>query len=98
MKAGKKRAVVVTTEHRGVFFGYVVNDKKSPAEIELSEARMCVYWSVATRGVLGLAAKGPQKGCRITGAIPKMTAYKVTAVLDCAPEAVTAWESGAWTN
>jgi hypothetical protein len=92
----KERAVVITTEHRGVFFGYVANEKKAPAEIELEKARMCVYWSSDVKGVLGLAATGPTKGCRVTHSIPKFTAYKVTGILECSPEAVEAWEKGAW--
>ena len=94
-KENKKNAVVVTTENRGVFFGYVKSDK-SPASIILKDCRMCVFWSSETRGVLGLAATGPQKGCRITHSVPEMTAYKVTAVLKCTPEAAEKWEAGIW--
>ncbi len=92
----KGKPVVITTEARGVFFGYVVEGNKLPIEIELEQARMCIYWSTETKGVLGLASTGPGKGCRITHPIPKLTAYKVTAVLDCSPEAVEAWEKGVW--
>ena len=91
-----KRAVVVTTEKRGVFFGYVEDDSKSPAQITLSQTRMCVYWAAETKGVLGLAATGPLGDCRITHAIPSMTAYQITAILDCSPEAVQKWEEGIW--
>lgn len=92
-----ERAVVVTTEHRGVFFGYLEKGAdKSPESIELRNCRMCVYWSAETKGVLGLAATGPVRGCKITHQVPKMIAYKITAVLDCAPEAVAAWEAGIW--
>lgn len=91
-----KRPVVVTTEFRGVFFGYVADDTKMPERIDLESARMCVYWSADVKGVLGLAATGPSKDCRVTHAIPKMTAYKVTAILDCSPEAAEKWEQGVW--
>lgn len=91
------KPVVVTTEHRGVFFGYVETEPtKLPAEIELTKARMCVFWDVTTKGVLGLAANGPSEHCKITHAIPKMTAYKITSVLDCSPEAAEKWEKGVW--
>lgn len=92
----KQKAVVVTTEHRGVFFGYVANDKKAPAEIELEKARMCVYWSSDVKGVLGLAATGPSNSCRVTHAVPTFKAYKVTGILECSPEAVEKWEKGVW--
>lgn len=91
-----KEAVVVTTENRGVFFGYVIDQKKVPSEITLKDARMCVYWSAATKGVLGLASTGPANGCKITSSVPEMVAYKVTAVLKCSPEAVEVWERGIW--
>lgn len=91
-----KKPVVITTEHRGVFFGYVEDDSNSPSEITLSNCRMCVYWSVETKGVLGLASNGPKEGCKITHSVPQMKAYKVTAILDCTPEAAEAWEKSLW--
>lgn len=91
-----KRPVVITTEHRGVFFGYVLDDSKLPTEVTLEGARICVYWSADVKGVLGLAATGPSKNCRISHAVPKFTAYKVTAVLDCTPEASEKWEQSLW--
>ena len=96
MNANELKPVIVTTEHRGVFFGYVGDRSKAPSEIEIEKARMCVYWSNDVKGVLGLAATGPTKGCRVTHAVPKFTAYKVTGILDCSPEAAEKWEQGAW--
>jgi hypothetical protein len=32
------RAVVVTTEHKGVFFGYVADESKLPAQVTLTQA------------------------------------------------------------
>ena len=91
----KGTAVVVTTEHRGVFFGYVKTDL-SPTEITLRDARNAVYWSQSVHGVLGLAANGPKKDCRIGPAIPEITLWKITAVMACTPEAVSAWEGEKW--
>lgn len=91
-----KKPVVVTTEHRGVFFGYVEDDSKLPSEITLTNARMCVYWNSSIKGVLGLAAVGPDKDCRIGHSIPKFTAWKITSVSDCTPEATENWEKGPW--
>lgn len=92
----KKDAVVVTTKNRGVFFGYVVDNKKSPAEITLEQVRMCVYWDTATKGVLGLSATGPTSGCRITHAIPQAKLYEVTGIFKCSPEATENWEKSVW--
>src|SRR6185437_2017311 len=63
-KTTKRQPVVVTTEHRGVFFGYLLEDK-SPDRVILEDARMCVYWSAKVHGVLGLAATGPDKDSRV---------------------------------
>ncbi len=37
------KAVLVTTNYRGVFFGYIKNDKKLPNEITLTGVRNCLY-------------------------------------------------------
>ena len=90
----KKRFVVVCTEFRGVFAGYVEDATADP--ITLTDAHMCVYWSQDTKGVLGLAATGPTKSCKITKPVPSMKAYKVTAVLDATEEAEKAWQNTPW--
>lgn len=40
----EKQAVLVTTVHRGVFFGYASAGVKDKA-ITISNARNCIYWS-----------------------------------------------------
>lgn len=86
--------IVVTTAHRGVFFGYGIPTDKPTIRIE--KARMCVYWDAETRGINGLAANGPGKGCRVSPAIPGMTLRDVTAVFECSDEAAKAWENQPW--
>ena len=93
-----KKAVVITTKQRGVFFGYVEDDSELPKEVTLSSARMCIYWSSDTRGVMGLAATGPLADSRVTPKIPEFTCYEVTGVLKCEPEAVKQWEEGSWSS
>lgn len=66
------KPVLVTTEFRGVFFGFIKNDKKCPAEITLTNVRNCIYWSSDCNGFLGLAATGPTSGCRIGAHIPSV--------------------------
>ena len=44
------RAVLVTTAHRGVFFGYASDT--SGDSVVMTRPRMCVYWDAATKGVL----------------------------------------------
>ncbi len=92
----KGRAVVVTTEHKGVFFGYVQDETKSPEQITLTDVRNCVYWPQAVRGFLGLAVSGPVQGSRVGPAAAVSTLFKLTGVFDCSPEAVDVWEKAVW--
>ena len=94
-KNGKERAVVVTTEHRGVFFGYATDTDGDV--IKLRAARNCVYWSRNVRGFIGLAATGPDKESRI-GPAADIEVRKITSVIECTPEAVAAWEATPWSR
>lgn len=93
MKKTGERAVIVTTAHRGVFFGYT--DKTDGKQIALKRARLCLFWSSDCKGFMGLAATGPSKGCRI-GPAADITLRSITAVLEVSPEAVTKWEEAPW--
>lgn len=93
MKKETERAVLVTTAHRGVFFGYA-KDTNGPT-INLTRARMCVYWSADLRGIVGLAAKGPSDSCRISSSAD-MQLRDVTSVIEVSPEAVEKWEKAPW--
>lgn len=91
-----ERYVVVTTDlsRRGVFGGILESNKGGTAV--LRDARICVYWSKETRGVVGLAAIGPQKGSRISPPAPRMELDGVTAIMDCTDEARKLWEAAPW--
>ncbi len=91
----KEQAVMVTTEFRGVFFGYM---DKPPANssITIKRARNCVYWSADVRGFMGLAATGPTKNCKIGPAVPTLTLNKITAVIEVTSMAAEKWEGGPW--
>jgi hypothetical protein len=92
---GKERAVVVTTSHRGVFFGYT--DDTSGAIISLRAARNCLYWAMDQKGFVGLATFGPTKGARI-GPAADLELRDITSVAACTPEAVAAWEKAPWSS
>jgi hypothetical protein len=89
----KERAVIVTTEHRGVFFGYA-NDIDGET-IKLRAARLCVYWSADLRGFMGLASVGPSKDCKI-GPAADITLRKITSVVEVTPQAIERWEAAPW--
>jgi hypothetical protein len=86
------KAVLVTTEFRGVFFGYLKDDSKAPNEITITGAKNCIYWHSSVGGFLGLAANGPNKDCRIGKRVPEITLYKITSVTPVENAAVEAWE------
>ena len=88
-----ERAVLVTTAHRGVFFGYAT--ETGGETIKLRAARNCLYWSRDVKGFLGLAANGPSKDCRI-GPAANIELRNITCVAECMPAAVTAWEAAPW--
>jgi hypothetical protein len=88
-----EKAVMVTTKHRGVFFGYTVDD--SGETIHLRAARMCIYWSADLRGVLGLASVGPNSNCRISPPAD-LQLRDVTAVVTVTPQAVKRREEAPW--
>lgn len=88
-----ERPVVVTTAHRGVFFGFAENTDGET--IALKRSRLCIYWSSDVKGFMGLAANGPTKNCRI-GPPADITLRNITAVLEVTPDAVTAWDAQPW--
>jgi hypothetical protein len=89
-QASSARPVIVTTEFRGVFFGYA--EDTSGDTIKLKRARNCIYWSDKTGGFIGLAETGPGKGSRI-GARADIELRKITSVVELTEAAVAAWEA-----
>ncbi len=99
MKNGRV-AVLVCTDKRGVFLGWVAPAAlKGDAwrkKLALTDAQMCVYWSSDVRGVLGLAATGPTKSCKVTPRVPEQLVVDIHGVTRCTEEAVKAWEKEPW--
>jgi len=88
-----ERPVIVTTAHRGVFFGYA--DEIDGETICLKRARLCVYWSADLRGFMGLASHGPSDQCKV-GPAADIELRAITAVVAVTPEAVARWEAAPW--
>lgn len=93
MPVKKEKPVLVTTSHRGVFFGYATNTDGET--ISLREARCAVYWSSDLRGFMGLASNGPSKACRI-GPPANITLRSITSVVEVTPEAEARWKDAPW--
>lgn len=67
----------------------------SDAAITLKDVRCAVYYGVETRGVLGLASRGPSSDSRITGTCPGIK-VRWEMIAEMTPEAVAAWEKEPW--
>ena len=91
--AASERAILVTTQHKGIFFGYA--SKTGGVTIKLRAARLCIYWTADLRGFMGLASSGPQKGCRIGPAVD-IELRDITSVTECTPQAAAQWEKNIW--
>lgn len=89
-RAPKERAVLVTTEFRGVFFGYAT--KTDGDTIKLRAARNCIYWASSVGGFQGLAESGPDAKCRI-GAPADIELRKITCVAEVTDKAAGAWSA-----
>lgn len=82
------RPVIVTTEHRGVFYGLAENT--SGDVIHLKGARMAIRFGT-TRGLMELAETGPTATSKISSRAD-MELRKVTAVFEVTPAAAEKWE------
>lgn len=85
------RPVLITTEYRGVFFGYA--DDTTGENVTLTNARNCIYWPSAQGGFMGLANSGPAEGARIGDRVSKIDLRKVTSVIEVTAPAASAWEN-----
>ena len=84
------RPVLVTTDKRGVFFGYAEDTSGDP--IVLRNARNCLYWHKSVGGFAGLAVTGPNEQCRIGARVGRIELRGICSVSDVESAAVVAWE------
>ena len=87
----EKRAVLVTTVHRGVYFGFLESDE-SREKVVLSHCRCAIYWNTK-HGVLELASEGPNSGSKVGAQAERVTLYDITSIADVSDEAAEKWLS-----
>lgn len=86
--------VIVTTAHRGVFYGLLSDDQdRTSKALTLTNCRNAIYWS-GKRGFLGLASHGPEGGSTIGATAPRVLLHDVTSVTECTEAAANKW--GSW--
>lgn len=88
------KAILVTTEHRGVFYGRVADDADlTQRSLWLTNCRNAIYWS-GTKGFLGLASHGPEEGSRIGATAPeRVLLHDITSVSEVSDAAAQVWEN-----
>lgn len=87
------RAILVTTQHRGVFFGYIEDDADLAATtLALKNARMAIRWGT-TGGVAQLAETGPTNNSMVGSRADIPALHDVTAVWHVTDDAAKAWEA-----
>lgn len=90
--------VVVTTEHRGVFFGYVdqASFETHVKTVQMQSVRVVTVWTKEMHGFLGLTVIGPSGSCHVSPGCIEGKIHDVTGVWRCTPQAVKAWEAEPW--
>lgn len=86
------KAVIITTSHRGVFFGDLEKGTEESRTITLTNARNAIYWATS-RGFIELAQVGPNKASKIGATAPRIVLHDVTSVTECTEAAAAAWRA-----
>jgi hypothetical protein len=85
------RHVLITTQHRGVFAGFIADDQDITARsMPLKDAKMAIYWGT-TRGVMELCKDGPTKTSKISLPADIPALHDITAVFEITPKASAKW-------
>ena len=88
------KPVLLTTEYRGVFFGYVEEypNLDESTTISLKDARMAVYCGT-NKGVMQLASEGVKKNSLVSSIVDIPALAKVTAVFSVSERAEETWKA-----
>ena len=88
------RAILITTKHRGVFYGEVEDSEPIDGEHikNVRMARMAICFGTE-HGVAQLAATGPTENSKIGSAADMPIIRDVTAVWSVTDEAAAAWRN-----
>lgn len=90
-----KRAILIHTSRNEIFFGYSTNELHEE-EMLLLEARNIVRYSADNRGMIGLAAVGPRKQCKVSYSVPELYVRNVVWACAVRAEAIAHFEAAIW--
>lgn len=93
----KKRPVVVFDTHRGIYFGYMVEEFNAGRSVVLEGFRHCFeFRTEAAKGSYSLVTHGPGRGSKIGPPCPRVTVHDVAKVCECTAVAAEGWEAATW--
>lgn len=85
------KAVLITTQHRGVFAGLIPDDQDLTVKaMPLQNARMAIYWGT-TKGLMELCDTGPTEKSRISAPADIPMLHDITAVFEITQAAWEKW-------
>lgn len=86
------KPVLICTQHRGVFFGFIPDDYDVTQRTftNIKGARMAIYWGT-TKGVMELAESGPTSNTRVGAAATIEVLHDITGVFSVTEEAAKKW-------
>ncbi len=91
-KKFETKPVIVTTSHRGVFFGELEKGTEESRTVTLTGARNAIYWATS-RGFIELAQVGPNANSKIGATAQRIVLHDVTSVTECTESAAAAWRT-----
>lgn len=91
-KAPATKPVIITTQHRGVFFGHMQTGTEEKRTVTLTGARNAIRWATSG-GFVELAQVGPNRSSKIGSVAPRIVLHDVTSVTDCTEAAAEAWRT-----
>jgi hypothetical protein len=86
------KSVILTTQHRGVFFAQLDEntDLTQRTLTNLKNCRMAIYWGT-TKGVMQLAESGPTSSSKIGAPADIDVLHDITGVFVVTEKALEAW-------
>ncbi|QKZ15158.1 DUF6948 domain-containing protein [Spirosoma sp. KUDC1026] len=88
------KQVLITTEHRGVWYAEVAEtaDLTATTLTDLKNCRMAIYWGT-TKGLHELCQTGPTSSSKISSPADILVLHKVTGVFAITEAAAEKWNS-----
>jgi small nuclear ribonucleoprotein (snRNP)-like protein len=88
--AKNSKSVIVTTEHRGVFYGKLKSYDEDRRAAVLDNALMIIHFGT-TQGLFQLAATGPTASSRLSAIAPSVRLEKTVSIIGVSAAAEESW-------